>query len=124
MRLVYCFCQGIGIAIAARSTGLSTKTVRSVYLALRQRLLKPAFDRWHGTNRMMLRLLGPEYEVMVRAGYFDLLARCAGNENCARNFRLGNRKERRCRRCPLAAVWQDDLLAEVYTVIDTVHLFL
>lgn len=38
MRLVYCFCQGIGTEVAARSTGLTPKTARGVYLALRKRL--------------------------------------------------------------------------------------
>lgn len=34
LRLIYCFCQGISLAVTARSTGLSVKTVRRHYLAL------------------------------------------------------------------------------------------
>ncbi len=45
-----------------------------------------------------------ESQQFLRAGNFDLLARCAGNETCARNYRLGNRKARQCRACPLAGV--------------------
>ena len=123
MRLVYCFCQGIGTEVAARSTGLTPKTARGVYLALRKRLLKPAFNRWHGTNRRLLRLPRAEYEVMVRAKYFDVLAGCAGNETCGRNWRLGNRKVRQCRSCPLAEVFTDESRAEAYVLIDTVHGF-
>lgn len=123
MRLVYCFCQGISTEIAARSTNLSVKTVRGYYIALRKRLLKPAFNRWHGLNRMLLKLPGPEYEVMLRAGYVTVLANCAGNETCARNYRLGNRKSRQCRNCPLADAFSDERRAEAYTVIDTVHEF-
>lgn len=123
MRLAYCFCQGIGLEVAARSSGLSRKTIRGIYIDLRKRLLKPAFNRWHGTNRRFLKLPGPAYEVLVRAVYFDTLARCAGNETCARNFRLGNRKRRQCRACPLADTASDERRAEAYTVIDTVHDF-
>lgn len=123
IRLVYCFCNGVPVAIAARSTGLSAKTVRGLYIELRKRLLDPAFNRWHGTNRRLVNLPAREWEEFLRAGYFDLLARCAGNETCARNYRLGNRKTRQCRACPLAGVWTDERRAEAYTVIDTVHRF-
>lgn len=123
VRLVYCFCQGVPLKIAARSTGLSIKTVRGLYLDLRKRLLKPAFNRWHGTANRFLKLPGPEYEVALRVAYFDMLARCAGNETCARNYRLGNRKRRQCRNCPLAEVVSDERRVDAYTVIDTVHEF-
>lgn len=123
MRLVYCFCQGVPLKIAARTTGLSVKTVRGVYLDLRKRLLKPAFNRWHGTNRRFLKLPGPEHEAALRVAYFDMLARCAGNETCARNYRLGNRKSRQCRNCPLAEQASDERRADAYSVIDTVHEF-
>lgn len=123
VRMAYCFCNGVPVAIAARSVGLSQKTVRGVYLDLRARLLDPAFNRWHGTNRRFPNLPGPEYEVMLRAGYFDRLARCALDETCARNWRLGNRKRRQCRSCPLAETFSDERRAEAYTVIDAVHLF-
>ncbi len=123
IRLVYCFCNGVPVAIAARSTGLSVKTVRGLYIELRGRLLDPAFNRWHGTNRRLIKLPAKEWEEVLRAGYFDLLSKCAGNETCARNYRLGNRKARQCRACPLAGVWTDERRAEAYAVIDTVHRF-
>lgn len=123
VRLAYCFCQGVPLKIAARSTGLSVKTVRGLYLDLRKRLLAPAFNRWHGTNRRFLTLPGPAHEAALRAIYFDMLARCAGNETCARNYRLGNRKHRQCRNCPVAEQLSDERRAEAYTVIDTVHDF-
>lgn len=123
IRLVYCFCQGIPLKIAASSTGLSIKTVRGVYLDLRKSLLKPAFNRWHGTNSRFAKLPGLAFEVALRVSYFDMLARCAGNETCARNFRLGNRKRRQCRACPLAEIVSDERRAEAYILIDTVHEF-
>lgn len=123
LRLVYCFCNGVPVAIASRSTGLSAKTVRGLYIELRGRLLEPAFNRWHGTNRRLINLPTREWEEVLRAGYFDLLARCANNQTCARNWRLGNRKARQCRSCPLGGVWADEQHAEAYTIIDTVHRF-
>jgi hypothetical protein len=122
-RLVYCFCQGIGTGLAARSTGLSVKTVRSLYIALRQRLLKPAFNRWHGTNRKFIALSDPTHERALHTGYFEALAQCAGHRTCVRNWRLGNRKCRQCRQCPLGPLFSVARRAEAYTVIDTVHDF-
>jgi hypothetical protein len=122
-QLVYCFCQGIGIGVAARSTGLSMKTVRGVYLALRKRLLKPAFNRWHGAYRRFLSLPHPEQEDALRAVYLATLAECAGDRHCARNWRLGNRERRECRECPLARFSSQERRAEAYTIIDTVHDF-
>lgn len=123
IRLAYCFCQGIGTKVAARNTGLSVKTVRGLYLDFRARLLKPAFNRWHGTNRMLTSIAEPEHERIIRVEYFETLAACGMNETCRRNFHLGNRKARQCRACPLARVYSDDRRAEAYTVIDAVHDF-
>ena len=123
VRLVYFFCNGVPVAIAARNTGLSTKTVRGVYIDLRARLLKPEFSRWHGTSQRLLGLTGPDEEFAVRTLYLDLLGRCAGNATCARNYRLGNRNKRQCRACPLAAANSDACRPEAYAVIDAVHDF-
>ena len=123
IRLAYCFCQGISTAVAARNTGLSVKTVRGLYLDLRARLLKPAFNRWHGTNRMLTSVTEPEHERIIRVEYFETLAACGMNETCRRNFRLGNRKVRQCRACPLGKTYSDERRAEAYTVIDAVHDF-
>lgn len=123
IRLVYCFCQGISIAVAARNTGLSHKTVRKHYLALRALLLRPAFNRWHGTSIRLLKLQEPEWELMVRLTFFGRLAECAQDAHCARNYRLGNRKARQCRACPLKGRFSPERIAEAYLMIDTVHAF-
>lgn len=123
MRLAYCFCQGIGTKVAARNTGISVKTVRGLYITLRERLRKPAFNRWHGLNRMLTSVSVPEHELIIRTEYFETLAACGLNETCRRNFRLGNRKSRQCRACPLAFVYSDARRTEAYTVIDAVHDF-
>jgi len=123
IRLAYCFCQGLSLQAAAHATGLSAKTVRSHYLALRQRLLKPAFNRWHGVHTHLVRVPSPEEEIALRIGYIATLATCAGNETCTRNYRLGNRKRRQCRSCPLATALSDARRGAAYALIDTVHAF-
>ncbi len=124
IRVAYCFCQGIPVKVAARSTGLSAKTVRGLYLDLRARLLKPAFNRWHGTNRMLTGIGVPEHEGIIRMEFFETMAACGMNETCRRNFVLGNRKARQCRSCPLARAYPDEArCAEAYAVIDAVHTF-
>lgn len=123
VQLVYCFCQGIGLAVAVRTTGLSQKTVRKHYLALRALLVRPAFNRWHGTSIRLLKLDDPEHELMVRLTFFGRMAECAQNAHCARNYRLGNRKARQCRACPLKRLFPEDRLADAYLMIDTVHAF-
>lgn len=123
IRLVYCFCQGVGLAAAARMTGLSQKTVRGVYLALRGRLCKPAFNRWHGTGRTLIAQPSRLQEMLIRAEYFLVLAHCAENATCARNYRLGNRKARRCRDCPLPGWFPERDWEDVFRLIDGVHAF-
>jgi hypothetical protein len=97
--------------------------VRSLYLTLRARLLKPAFNRWHGLNRMLTSVPTPAHEAIIRIEYLETIAACGMNEVCRRNFRLGNGKARQCRACPLAQVYSDERRAEAYAVIDAVHMF-
>lgn len=99
------------------------KTVRGLYLALRARLLKPAFNRWHGLNRMLTSIAEPSHERIIRMEYFETLAACGMNVTCRRNFVLGNRKARQCRACPLARTYSDERRAEAFAVIDAVHDF-
>lgn len=123
IRLVYFFCNGLPVRLTAKLTGLTPKTVRGVYLELRARLLEPQFNRWHATNGRLVDLPEVGGEAIIRAGFFFVLAQCANNETCARNWRLGNRKKRQCRSCPLADVYRDNDRAAAHTVIDTVHQF-
>ncbi|WP_244459729.1 hypothetical protein [Roseomonas fluvialis] len=72
---------------------------------------------------MLTSIAQPEHERIIRMEYFETLAVCGMNETCRRNFRLGNRKARQCRACPLARVYSDERRAEAYAVIDAVHDF-
>ncbi|MCA1241464.1 hypothetical protein LC092_03325 [Stappia stellulata] len=122
MRLIYMFAQGISIEITARSTRLSKKTVRTVFLKLRDRLTRPVFNRWHGTHRRLLKLVDPGHEALVRVTFFDVLAECYFNQTCHRNWTLGNRKARQCRSCPLPGKFQtDQTKADALALIDAVH---
>lgn len=121
--LVYLFCNGAPIKFASRHAKLSLKTVRSLYLELRHHLLEPEFNQWHGTNRRLIDLSEPGHEAILRAGFFYTLSLCASNQTCARNRRLGNRKQRQCRKCPLAEVYADERREQAYFVLDAVHDF-
>ena len=123
IRLVYNFCQGVSVNATAKSNELTAKTVRGVYIALRSRLLHPDFNRWHGSEARFVNLPNPADEFAWRTLFLDKLATCAANTTCARNYRLGNRKARQCRACPLADAGSDRQRHNAYTVIDHVRDF-
>ena len=101
IRLCWGFGQGISIRAMAGSQGLSAKTVRAVYLDLRQRLKQPAFRRWHGLHRALIHHVEPETDALIRTAFIDVLAGCYGNDTCYRVFRRGNRETRLCAACPI-----------------------
>ena len=102
VQLAYGFCAGISVKAIAGSSGVSVKTARAEYIALRALLLRPAFNRWHGLKRALVSVADPETEALIKTSFLDELAACHLNTTCYRNYRLGNRKTRQCRRCPLA----------------------
>eukprot|EP00752_Nemacystus_decipiens_P000231 g231.t1 len=101
VQLAYGFCAGISVKAIAASSGVTTKTARAEYIALRPLLLRPAFNKWHGLKRALLTVSDSETEALIKASFIDELAACHLNTTCYRNFRLGNRKARQCRTCPL-----------------------
>jgi len=101
MIIVRCFAYGISVALAAQKAGMSVKSVRNIYLQLRERLLQDSFAIWHKANRRLLNIASKNIEDAIRAGFFDTLAQCYFNSNCFRNFRDGKRQKRLCRKCPL-----------------------
>ncbi len=122
IRLAYCFCNGIPVRAAAASVNLSAKTVRTVYLDFRQRLTHPKFNHWHGAYRRLVKMPSIETEMLVRVAFIDTLAECGLNETCYRNFKLGNRKTRLCRACPLPKRFTSaKRVEEALEVIDEVH---
>jgi hypothetical protein len=103
---------------------ISPKTVRDLYLGLRGRLFQQKFNPWHHTgNAMLLISASPLDDMYGQELKFVILAECAGNESCARNWRLGNRKQRQCRKCLLPKFHDSDTLGKAYALIDAVHDF-
>lgn len=92
------FCQSASIPLVAKRTGLSDKTVRELYKAIRALLLDPRYRKWHGFDRL------PAYEfkdvARIEAEIWRCFAECYSNDECFRNFRYGKRRERQCRSCP------------------------
>lgn len=124
IRLAFCFCNGIPVHAAAASVNLSTKTVRSVYLEFRQRLTHPKFNHWHGAYQRLVNMPSIETEMLVRVAFIDTLAECGLNETCYRNYRLGNRKARLCRGCPLPnRLTAPERVSEALEAIDAVQSF-
>jgi len=124
IRCAYNFAAGLPLDECARLTGLPRKTVREITLEFRECLLKPEFNAWHQSNRMLVHLPDSEQEALVRASFFDVMAECYGHATCYRNFKLGNRKNRQCRTCPLAGKFTDEArVKEALEAIDAVHAF-
>ena len=95
------FAQGISVNRAAKAAGVSGKTMRGLYIALRDRLHNPAFARWHRANAVAPGLITLDQQITAKVAFFDLMAACHEDEYCHRNFKAGRRKDVQCRGCPL-----------------------
>ncbi len=123
-QVAYYFCHGASVDAVAKTVGVSRKTVRDLYIALRAKLTAPRFSRWHRANRALLNVASEEADLLIRATFFDVLAECGLNVTCQRNFDAGNRKTRLCRNCPLPGKFTAvDHVAEVLALIDAVRAF-
>lgn len=105
-------------------TGLSRTSVRVYYQALRERLTKPKFNRWHSAHALLLDVPDTEQTALVKATFFDLMAACHDNVKCFENYAAGKRKSRQCRACPLTGKFTDDAaLSEAHDMIDAIRRF-
>ncbi|SDG51006.1 hypothetical protein [Thalassobaculum litoreum] len=124
IRLVFAFAQGLSIPAAARTAEVTEKTARQHYIALRDRLLKPKFNQWHGLHRTLPDVAATEEELVLKSQFLTVLAACYGNATCYRNYTAGNRKSRLCSSCPIGAVWVDqERIEEALSLVDVVHAF-
>lgn len=124
IRLSFNFAQGVPLTETAMATELSRKSVREVFSEFRETLLKPSFNRWHETNRMMTMITQVDHEVLIRSTFFEVLATCQGDTSCYRNYQLGNRKKRLCRKCPLPGKFSDpENLENALATVDAAHQF-
>ena len=123
IRLVYYFCNGIGIEPVSKTLDLSRKTVRAHYLDLRKRLGKPKFGRWHSAYKIMPMIADPETEQRIKGGLIEALAVCYFS-SCYTNYASGNRKSRTCRRCPLSHSFaSSDSSDDAIAAIDQISAF-
>jgi len=105
LALTYYFAQGLPVPRVAHAMGVSEKTVRTRYISLRDKLIHPTFNKWHGLHRTLIDTPGIEEELGLRSAFVAALARCYGEHKCYRNFIEGGRKERFCRNCRLPFVF-------------------
>lgn len=101
VQVVDLFAHGIGVNTASRLIGTSRKTMRGLYLDLRDRLADPLFARWHRANAALVSLTGTGEIALVKAVMMELLAECHAHDICYRNYRAGRRASTICRACPL-----------------------
>lgn len=123
LRLSYAFASAVPIKRAAASQDVSQKTARQFYFLCRDHLKAPAFRRWHSLSLINPNLPGDVLsQATPKVAFFDVMAECHDNETCYRNFRLGNRKSRFCRACPLESKFTGPLAkTDAIHVIDAVH---
>lgn len=123
-RIAYYFCHGASVDAVAKTVGVSRKTVRELYIAMRAQLPGPRFARWHRANRALLNVASENTDLLIRATFFDVLAECGLNTTCQRNFEAGNRKVRLCRSCTLPGKFTaSERVEEALALIDAVRAF-
>lgn len=123
-KLVRCFCQGLSVGGAAKACGLTEKSVRGYYIALRHRLLKQQFNKWHHGWAALVRVKDETTQETTREAYFATLAGCYFASTCQRNHAAGNRKQRLCRKCPMPDRFSaPERVEEALGLIDTVRYF-
>ncbi|WMS43114.1 hypothetical protein RDV64_01535 [Acuticoccus sp. MNP-M23] len=106
-RIVRGFAYGEPMTGLAKEAGVSRKSVISITLALRPRLLAPPFFRWHSPGDLFSthRL---NYEEVVTRAVYGVISLCYENKRCRSNFVQGRRQDRICRGCPITAIFEDE----------------
>lgn len=118
--VVAAFCLNLSIEAASKRSRLSWKSTKALYVDLRERLLHAHFNRWHEMNSHT-DLESFHSFVAEQVRYFFVVAHCAEQKTCHRNYHLGNRKSRVCRTCPLLKFIDpeddpDDIVASIHKV--------
>lgn len=121
------FCRGVPVALAARQTGISEKTIRALYAGMRALLLAPRYRKWHGFD------LAPVYKLPnieeIEAELWSCFAACYFNQECFRNYQYGKRAERQCGVCParsnevLRPILTPELTGSMLELIETINAF-
>ena len=121
--IVHGFAYGRPRTEISEETDIGPKAVKSVLLALRPRLLLPAFSRWMDPGDYFAVFDVPYQEIVERAVYRQF-AQCYFNKRCLSNYRQGRRAHRQCRACPMAALLEDqDSIDRGFRFLDRIHAF-
>lgn len=122
--IVRSFAYGLSVKKAASASGVTEKSVRGLYLQLRERLQEPDFAQWHKANRRLLFITDNNVEEAIRADFFEALSQCYSSTNCFRNYRDGKRKNRLCRKCTLPDYLTDkEVVTEAIEFNDSIRAF-
>lgn len=121
--IVHGFAYGRPRTEISEETGIGSKAVKSVLLALRPRLLLPALSRWVDPGDYFAVFDVPYQEIVERAVYRQF-AQCYFNKRCLSNYRQGRRANRQCRACPMAVLLEDrDSIDRGFRFLDRIHAF-
>ena len=121
--ILWGFACGAPKADIAAAAGISAKAAQSVILALRRRLLEPAFYRWNGPGDLFITRDVPYRDIVDRA-VFGVIGACYFNKRCVSNYRQERRASRVCRGCPLTALFEDrPTLERTAAFVDVIHAF-
>ena len=102
------FCCGTSIADCADRSGVSLKTVRETYRALRTRLLKERFARWHPWRVVHTSDAETEKHMDDRRALLEAMAACEAKARCWSDKASAKRFSSACRQCPIRAVSPDE----------------
>lgn len=117
------FAYGLPKTEISEQVGIGPKAVQSVLLALRPRLLLPAFHRWVDPGDYYAVFDVPYQDIVERAVYRQF-ALCYFNKRCLSNYRQGRRANRQCRACPMAALLEDkESIERGFRFLDRIHAF-
>ncbi|WIY52170.1 hypothetical protein O9Z70_11930 [Devosia sp. YIM 151766] len=105
--LLYGFCIGLPVKKVAAIAQVSPRVARAAYIALRDALSASQFMIWHQMRSASLYDATPiDVHMSVLA---EPIAACYFDRFCQRNYALGNRQSRLCRKCPIPAALRADM---------------
>ncbi|MGD1923368.1 MAG: hypothetical protein ACFB03_04155 [Paracoccaceae bacterium] len=112
-QIVWGFACGAPVGDIAWLTSTSVKTVRQIVLALRHRLVRPAFNLWNPPGETFVLYDWGETQAISEQAIYAVFARCYFNKRCASNFIQGRRTARICSDCAILSATEDPELSQL-----------
>lgn len=100
LNIIMSFAHGASITDAARAANVHRDTVRDIFAALRDRLVKPRFKKWV-QSAYASPYLRNEDDAAQMAEARAALFQCHENTGCQKRYSAGRRKSRVCQTCPI-----------------------